>query len=55
VLADAYRIAGQEMAKPPRTPGRPDGSLEQTQRVFHELHAEGRHALCEVCANRDRH
>lgn len=28
---------------------RPDGSGEQMRYVFHELHADGRHALCEVC------
>ena len=37
------------------TRGRPDGSAEQMQHVFHELHAEGRHALCEVCGNQYRH
>ena len=30
---------------------RPDGPGEQTQYVFHELHADGRHALCQVCNN----
>lgn len=28
---------------------RPGGSGKQMQYVFHELHADGRHALCEVC------
>ena len=37
------------------TRGRPDGSAEQMQHVFHELHAVGRHALCGVCANQYRH
>jgi hypothetical protein len=55
VIAGVHHTTGQEMAKPRGTPGRPDGSAEQTQHVFHELHAEGRHALCEVCANRYRH
>jgi hypothetical protein len=31
--------------------GWPDGSGLQMQYVFHELHADGRHALCEVCNN----
>ena len=30
---------------------RPGGSAAQMQYVFHELHADGRHALCEVCNN----
>jgi hypothetical protein len=29
--------------------GRPASLAEQTQRVFHELHADERHALCAVC------
>jgi len=29
----------------------PDGSREQMQSVFHELHADGHHALCGVCNN----
>jgi hypothetical protein len=28
---------------------------EQMQHVFHELHAEGHHGLCEVCANQYRY
>ena len=51
VVADVHHTAGQDMATPPGTLGRSDGPAEQMQRVFHELHAEGRHALCEVCAN----
>jgi hypothetical protein len=51
VTAAAYYTAGQEGVKPPGTLGRPDASVDQAQQVFHELHAEGRHALCEICAN----
>jgi hypothetical protein len=40
---------GHEMAGPPRSPGRPASVVEQTQHVFHELHADGRNALCAVC------
>jgi hypothetical protein len=29
--------------------GGPDRSVEQMQYVFHELHADGQHALCGVC------
>jgi hypothetical protein len=49
--AGLHRIAGQETAKLPGTPGRPDSWFEQMRYVFHELHAEGQHALCEVCGN----
>jgi hypothetical protein len=27
----------------------PAGTVEQMQHVFHELHADGRNALCSVC------
>ena len=46
--AGTPRLAGGETAKPPRT-GRPGGSAEQMQYVFHELHADGHHALCPLC------
>ena len=38
-----------EMAKPPAPPGRPASALNQTQHIFHELHADGRHTSCGVC------
>jgi hypothetical protein len=44
------RAAGGETAKPSPN-GRPAGSAEQMRYVFHELHADYRHALCEVCEN----
>jgi len=49
-----HDTAGQEEAKPPSTLGRPDASAAKMQDVFHELHAEGRHGLCEVCADQYR-
>jgi hypothetical protein len=49
--AGLHRIAGQETAKLPGPPGRPDSWFEQMRYVFHELHADGHHALCEVCGN----
>jgi hypothetical protein len=54
VIAVVHHTGGQKGTKPAGTLGRPDGSAEQMQHVFHELHAEGRHALCEVCANQYR-
>jgi hypothetical protein len=41
--------AGQEMAGPADLPGRPASAVEQMRHVFHELHADGRNALCAVC------
>jgi len=41
--------SGHEMARPPTRPGRPASVVEQVQHVFHELHADGRNALCAVC------
>ena len=29
--------------------GRPARGVEQAQHIFHELHADGRNALCVVC------
>ena len=40
---------GHQRARPPGSPRRPAGVVEQMQHVFHELHADGRHALCAVC------
>jgi hypothetical protein len=44
------RVARQ-MARPPRRPTRPARAVEQAQHIFHELHADGRNALCVVCDN----
>jgi hypothetical protein len=33
-------------------PRGPAGAAEQTQQVFHELHADGRNVLCAVCDGR---
>jgi hypothetical protein len=40
---------GDEMARPPDPSGWPASAVEQMQDVFHELHADGRNALCAVC------
>ena len=41
--------AVRHMAGPPRPVGRPARAVEQAQHIFHELHANGRNALCLVC------
>jgi len=33
----------------PGSPGPPASAAEQMQDIFHELHGEGRHAVCTVC------
>jgi hypothetical protein len=40
---------GPETAGPPGPAGEPAGVVEQMERVFHELHADGRNASCAVC------
>jgi hypothetical protein len=40
---------GHDIAEMPGPPGRPTSSSEQLKHVFHELHAEGRNAHCQVC------
>jgi hypothetical protein len=40
---------GRESAGPPASRGRPAIPVDQTQDIFHELHAAGRNALCAVC------
>jgi hypothetical protein len=55
VTSGVRHTAGRHMPTPPGGLGQPDASAGQMQVVFHELHAEGRHALCEVCDNQYRH
>jgi hypothetical protein len=49
VTIAAHDGTGGAMARPPAPPGRPASAVDQAQRVFHELHADGRHAFCAVC------
>jgi hypothetical protein len=52
VAADMTDIAGQGTANAPGTPdGGPGSSVEQMDYIFHELHPDGRHALCAVCGS----
>jgi len=38
----------------PGSPGRSAGAAEQMQDIFHELHADGRNAVCTVCDSQYR-
>jgi hypothetical protein len=51
--AQARGIPGAESVPATATAvdSRPVGSGDQIQSVFHELHADGHHALCGVCNN----
>jgi len=40
---------GGETPRPPAPSGRPASAVDQAQHIFHELHADGRHASCAVC------
>ena len=46
VTTGTHNGGGHEMPGPPGSPGRPPSAA---QYVFHELHADGLNALCEVC------
>ena len=39
---------------PPGFRGPPASATEQMQDIFHELHADGRHAVCTVCDSQYR-
>jgi len=53
VTAERHDGAGGEMARPPASLGRPASAVDQAQRVFHELHADGRHTSCAICDSHD--
>ena len=56
MTADMIDTAGKGMANPPGTPaGGPDSSVDQMDYIFHELHADGLHALCAVCGSQYWH
>jgi len=38
----------------PSSPGRPASAAEQVQAIFHELHPDGRNAVCTVCDSQYR-
>ena len=49
VTASRHNGTRGEMARPPAHPGRPASAVDQAQRIFHELHADGRHPSCAIC------
>ena len=49
VTAERHDGTRGEIASPPAPPGRSASAADQAQRVFHELHADGRHISCAVC------
>jgi hypothetical protein len=48
-MTTMHDVASRDTTQRPGPQGRPASAIEQTQRIFHELHADGRHALCSVC------
>jgi hypothetical protein len=54
VTIGTHNGAGHEMPGPPGSPGRPPSTVEQMHYVFHELHPDGRNALCAVCDSQYR-
>jgi hypothetical protein len=42
------------VTRPPYPQSRPASAAEQTERIFHELHADRRHALCGICDDQYR-
>ena len=49
VTTGTHDRAVRQRARPSRPPGRSPRAAEQAQHIFHELHADGRNALCVVC------
>jgi hypothetical protein len=51
--AEPRRASGAGSApaalRTPSAPGRPASAAKQMQDIFHELHPDGRHAVCTVC------
>ena len=49
VTAIAHHGDGREAARPPALPGPPAIAAGRAQHIFHELHPQGRNAVCVVC------
>jgi hypothetical protein len=45
----AHNGTGHEMAGPRAPRARAAITVEQAQQIFHDLHSEGRNAVCAVC------
>jgi Na+-transporting methylmalonyl-CoA/oxaloacetate decarboxylase gamma subunit len=54
VTAITHNGAGREAARPRALPGRPAGEVGRAQHIFHELHPQGRNAVCAVCDSQYR-
>src|SRR5215470_8005184 len=54
VTADTHDGTRGEMARPPAPCGWPASAVDQAQHIFHELHPDGRNALCAVCDSQYR-
>jgi len=54
LLPDGTLAAISDEPRPRSPGGGPGSSVEQMHDVFHELHADGRHALCAVCDSQYR-
>jgi hypothetical protein len=54
VTTGTHDRAVRQRARPPRSAGRSPRAVEQAQHIFHELHADGRNALCVVCDSQYR-
>jgi hypothetical protein len=53
-IAPGTSTAGESRPRPAATAGMHGGAAEQVQLAFHELHADGRNALCAVCDSQYR-
>lgn len=54
VTAVTHNSAGRQAARPPALPGRPAATVGRAEHIFHELHPQGRNALCAVCDSQYR-
>jgi hypothetical protein len=48
-MTGTHNGARHGMTGLPGLQGQPTSAIERTERIFHELHAAGRNALCSVC------
>jgi hypothetical protein len=48
-MTGTHGHARHEMTGQRGLQSRPASAAERAQRIFHELHGDGRHALCGIC------